>query len=681
MSYQLNSKNHTVVLELGENGIPEQWSVSAKESLVNYGAEPCGEAVVRRKADRREIACPLRAEKVICQENRLTVRFSVSCDHQLAADVELVFAAEESGFSIAWGNVREEDGFVLLELTLPSLVYSAPEEHAQFLHGENRGGYLADLDTMDENAVIRGEGRFGGYPNASVLPVLCLFRGKTLCVMEVQGYVCRTLLDARRESGIRMGVTAPWRIRGGEKTPDIAVNQREIARVDFAAVGQEKDKADWMDAARMLRERYAPFKDTFFDDKFVYIIQNQLGRKETELTFAQTEDLIARISNLIGGNPHVAFLTGWSQGGHDTSYPNVYTMNPKLGTPEEFQELKRRGKERYHCTVSLNDNFDDMYRNEYTEGWFREKYVERTRDNELETFETWNGVDQSYITGMHQYMQPGEDGEKRIRHHGEVHKLSGAMLIDALSWWSIRNDFNPESPASAVDNLRAKFGIIDAFYRKYGIHICSELVRYPFFGKLQLAFDNGVCYDAPSDHDVPFLREVLRGVMVYGGKGGDSLDVPDMLYHNAAKHPWFRRGENPRRIADIYYLNYVPWFLLHKLAITGFCVQNGVYHIQLEKSSHICIDYPAGKWYVEYEGVRILDHDRLTCPLGGETIAFYAHEDCVLETKLPENVRAISAEACFEDGRREHPFYVDGGILRVEVKDSVPVLVTVQSKE
>lgn len=451
--------------------------------------------------------------------------------------------------------------------------------------------------------------------------------------------------------------------------------------MDFAAVGQEKDKADWMDAARMLRERYAPFKDTFFDDKFVYIIQNQLGRKETELTFAQTEDLIARISNLIGGNPHVAFLTGWSQGGHDTSYPNVYTMNPKLGMPEEFQELKRRGKERYHCTVSLNDNFDDMYRNEYTEGWFREKYVERTRDNELETFETWNGVDQSYITGMHQYMQPGEDGEKRIRHHGEVHKLSGAMLIDALSWWSIRNDFNPESPASAVDNLRAKFGIIDAFYRKYGIHICSELVRYPFFGKLQLAFDNGVCYDAPSDHDVPFLREVLRGVMVYGGKGGDSLDVPDMLYHNAAKHPWFRRGENPRRIADIYYLNYVPWFLLHKLAITGFCVQNGVYHIQLEKSSHICIDYPAGKWYVEYEGVRILDHDRLTCPLGGETIAFYAHEDCVLETKLPENVRAVSAEACFEDGRREHPFYVDGGILRVEVKDSVPVLVTVQSKE
>lgn len=676
MPYELKSKNQAAVLRLGENGLPEHWRLSGGDGLTVYGAEPRAWAVVRRKADRCERTCPLCVETIRKQEDRLLVTFSVSWEQQPAAAVSLSFAAEESGFSFAWEGAEERDGYALLEITVPALVFSAPEEHAQFLHGEHRGGYLADLDTMDENAEIRGEDRFGGYPNASVLPVLCLFRERTMCVMEVQGYVCRTLLDARKEVGISLGVTAPWRIRGGEKTPDLLANQREIVRVDFSGAEPGREKADWMDAARLIRARYAPFPDAFFDDKFVYIIQNQLGRKETELTFEQTEELIARISHLIGGNPHVAFLTGWSQGGHDTSYPNVYTMNPNLGTPEAFQALKRRGKEDYHCTVSLNDNFDDMYRNEYTDGWFRETYVARTRDNELETFETWNGVDLSYITAMHRYMQPGEDGEKRIRHHGEVHRLSGAILIDALSWWSIRNDFNPDAPASAVENLRAKFRILETFYRTYGIHVCSELVRYPFFGKLRLAFDNGVCYDAPSDHDVPFLREVLRGVMVYGGKGGDALDVADLLYHNAAKHPWFRRGETARRITDIYYLNYVPWFLLHRLAVTGYRVENGVYRIHLEHAAEIGIDTAAGNWYASYEGVRILENDRLTCPLGRDTIAFYAHEDCTLETKLPARAHAAGASACLEEGPQPHPFEEENGVLRVSVKACVPVIVT-----
>lgn len=157
----------------------------------------------------------------------------------------------------------------------------------------------------------------------------------------------------------------------------------------------------------------------------------------------------------------------------------------------------------------------------------------------------------------------------------------------------MRNDWNPLSPASAVDNLKAKFRIIDEFYNRYGIHVLSELVRYPFIGKLSVAFDCSAAYDRPSDRDIPFLRSVLRGVMYYGGRGGDDLDVPDMLYHNAVKHPWFRKGETAERIADIYYLNYVPWFLLNKLEITDYRVEKGIYDLFLEGKAHIHIDTEA----------------------------------------------------------------------------------------
>lgn len=224
--------------------------------------------------------------------------------------------------------------------------------------------------------------------------------------MEVQGYVCRTLLDVKQEDVLYFGVTAPYRIRGKDVTPDILVNQREIVRIDFAAASEDQEEVTW-DAARLVRSHFQPLKDNFFDDKFIYIVQNQLGRKSVELDYGQTEALIRRISNIVGGNPQVAFLTGWSQGGHDTSYPNAYIRNPLLGSEEEFLQLKQKALEECHCTVSLNDNFDDMYQNEYTHNWFREKYVARTADNQLETFETWNGTDKSYITGMHNYMKPG----------------------------------------------------------------------------------------------------------------------------------------------------------------------------------------------------------------------------------------------------------------------------------
>lgn len=675
MEWTVESKTAGTVLS--GNGMPGEWFVRDEKGKVYrfMGGGRSPEAVVRRCKTLQDIKTGMRYKNAEEEGGRLTVCFTVGEEGEAFAEVNLIYTVTDNSFTLTWGEVRETEGFHLIEITLPALVSSPVHEQARFLHGENRGGYLADLATMDENSSIRGESRFCGYPNASVLPVLGLLRKRSFCVMEVQGYVCRTLLEAKPEEGIYFGVTAPYRIRGKEETPDIPVNQKEIARIDFAAASPDRETVTWMDAARLVRSHFRPLLDNFFDDKFVYIIQNQLGRKPVQLDYRQTEDLIKRISNIIGGNPQLAFLTGWSQGGHDTSYPNAYTMNPLLGSEEEFQQLKERAQALYHCTVSLNDNFDDCYRNEFTQDWFREKYVARTADNQPETFETWNGTDRSYITGMYNYMKPGEDGEKRIQCHGEKHNLEHAILIDALSWWSVRNDWNPQSPASAVDNLRAKFRIIEEFYEKYRIHVLSELVRYPFIGKLSVAFDCSAAYDRPSDHDIPFLRSVLRGVMYYGGRGGDDLDIPDMLYHNAAKHPWFRKGEKAERIADIYYLNYVPWFLLNKLEIRDYRVEKGVYDLFLEKEAHIHIDDPAHTWYVDYEGNRIMENSRLTCPLGENRIAFYAKEDCRLAYGGIRGRKIAGAQDCFEDGAKPAKAWVEGGRLWVDVKASVPCLV------
>lgn len=609
---------------------------------------------------------------VKASDDAVEAAYSFECDGIEAGIFSIIYRVSGSGVFIDFGEVRCNSGIHLLEVRLDGLLICG--EDTKFVNNR-RGGYMSDLGHINADCNIVDDGEWRGYPNMSIFPFLALIKKRSVCVTETLGYVCSTMLsfDGGR---ISFGVHAPYMIMGGDATPDIPVNQREICRIDFGGDIDGNGEINWLDAAKLAREHIPPLPDAYFDDKIVYIIQNQLGRKDADLTFAETEELIRRISNLIDGAPHVAMLTGWSQGGHDTSYPNIFKMNPALGGEEEFFRLKKTAAEKYNCNVSLNDNFDDQYKNEYTEdGHFDLDNIGVRQDGTPETFNAWNGVDVSYITGMAKYMEDGGHGERRIDWECEHYGVRDAMLIDALSWWSVRHDWNPDHPASAVDNIRAKHKIIDRFRDKYGVHILSELVRYPLIGKLCVAFDNNVCFWHPTDGDVPFMRTVLLGRMYYGQKPGDSLDMIDFLYHNAAKHPWFRRGESPERICDIYYLNYVPWFIVKSLDMLSYSCSGGVYDMHLEGDVHIHIDHPGGTWFIKQGENTILQNRGLSCPMAGGRVAFYSKTGGRLSYTLPDGASAAGARRLYDSGAVACDFDIDGSVLTVECEPNVPVIV------
>lgn len=594
----------------------------------------------------------------------------------IAAEFSVVYAVNDGILSVSFGDVTEGAGFHLMEIRLDRLVYSIRSENPSFV-SNRRGGYLSDLDHLNGDCNIVDDGEWKGYPNMSIFPYLAIIRKNSVCVMEVSGFVCSARLSFENDA-VAMGVRAPYRIAGnGKDTPDLAVNQKEICRILFGGDVDGNGEVNWLDAAKLARRCLPPIPDRYFDDRMVYIIQNQLGRKPADLTYADTEKLIGRISRLLDGAPHVAMLTGWSQGGHDTSYPNIFTLNPALGTEEEFFALKKTAEEKYNCNVSLNDNFDDQYDNEFTkDGHFNRDNIERRADGTVETFLTWNGVDVSYITGMAKYMEDGGHGERRIDWEGGHYGVKKAMLIDALSWWSIRHNWNPEFPASAVDNIRAKYKIIDRFKEKYDVNILSELVRYPFIGKLCVAFDNNVCFWTPTDNDVPFLRVAVKDSMYYGQKAGDALDLTDFLYHNSAKHPWFRKDETSERITDIYYLNYVPWFVVHSLDVTDYSCRDGKYDIGLEGGYRIFIDYPARRWKITSPDNVIMKDNSISCPMSGNRIAFYTKDGGKLSYRIPDGAVVKSARRLYDTGAEECGYDLDGNTVTVECPANTPVIVS-----
>lgn len=605
--------------------------------------------------------------------------YSFQHDGENAGEFSVDYRTECNSLFISCGDVKESNGFHLMEIRIDSFVVSTKDEHPKFI-SNRRGGYLSDLDHLNGDCSIVDDGEWKGYPNMSIFPCLAIIKANSVCTVEIQGYVCNARMDLSQEA-VSIGVRAPYRISGSNGlTPDLPVNQKEICRIDFGADVDNNGEINWLDAAKLVRSKLPKLPDTYFDDKIVYIIQNQLGRKETDLTFSETEKLVERISNLIDGNPHVAMLTGWSQGGHDTSYPNIFTLNPKLGTEEEFFTLKKDAKEKYNCNISLNDNYDDQYINEFTkDGHFNADNIGKRADNSSETFLAWNGTDVSYISGMAKYMEDGGHGEKRVDYEGEHYKVEKAILIDALSWWSIRHNWNPEFPASAVDNLRAKFKIIDRFKQKFDVNVLSELVRYPFIGKLCIAFDNNVCFWTPCDNDIPFLRVALKDSMYYGQKAGESLDLTDFLYHNSAKHPWFRKDESSERISDIYYLNYVPWFLIKSLDMLSYSCSGGIYRMDLENDCHIDLDYPQRRWKVTYQGNTILENDNLSCPMSGDRLAFYSKEGKTLSYTLPAEKAVAGVRKLSDRGSEVYDhFSTAGQTITVACPPNTPIIIDIK---
>ncbi len=606
--------------------------------------------------------------------NSFVASYTASLNGRQACDFSIRYALFDGSIYVSLECVGEANGVHLMELRLDELLIFGSD--TKFVTNR-RGGHLSDPLQIDGDSMLVDDGEWRGYPNLSIFPVLAFIRERSVCVTETLGYVCNTRLSV--EDGITsFGVRAPYRIAGGETTPDIPVNQAEICRIDFSGDFDKNGVVDWLDAAKLERSKLPPIPDTYFDDKFVFIIQNKLGRKETDLTFRETEELIGRIANLTDNSPSVAMLTGWSQGGHDTSYPNIFSLEPELGDERDFFAL-REAASRYNCNVSLNDNFDDQYDNEYTKGHFTLDNIGRRCDGTPETFNAWNGTDISYITGMAKYMRDGGHGERRIDWECEHYGVKKAMLIDALSWWSVRHDWDPASPASAVDNIRAKHKIIDRFKSKYDVNIVSELVRYPFIGKMCLAFDNNVCFWHPTDGDVPFMRVALRDRMIYGQKPGDSLDLTDFLYHNSAKHAWFRKNESAGRITDIFYLNYIPWFVVKSLDMKSYFARDGVCDMELERGVGIHIDYRNKSWHIKCGENTLLNNNTVTCPMEGGRIAFYSKDDnAELTYMLPEGMRAVGARELHDDGSSPCEFKFDEGRVTVYVKKRTPVIVDIK---
>lgn len=618
--------------------------------------------------------------------------FSVEDHGNPAAFFNIRYAVKGTTVHVDMHGVHEFPNYELIEVAMPRLVTVREEEGAAWLaHGDD-GGWLAELKSA--NAGSLKPNTFWGNA-AATLPVVMVGTDRVLCVQETTAFMDGTELNVVGQSGRRrasIGTTKTHRVNGNlcydmntgsgtprncgnNQTPDLLIEQESTCRLDFIAAPDDRTSVSWLEGAKLVRSRMPAIPNHLYDDAFIYGIRcDEPSFPKPASTFEQCEQLIKQIAELTDYSPQIVHLWGWQYRGKDTGYPAVAEVNQRIGGYAGMMRLMQNAK-KYNCIATLSDNYDDAYRS--SPAW-DEKIIARRPDRELWESRNWTG-ENSYIIGLAKYM--AGPGMERIRYTCERYKLPATTHVDVLSYFSIRNDWDPEHPASGIKNLReGRYKVLEEFAKRR-VDVSSEALRYAFIGKISAFWymtGPGTC---PFGGDpIPLLPTIYRKSAIWGQSGrttGPADRVLRTLFYNGCSHAIVRADMNLEDALDTFYLVMVPWFQLHARDIESFRREGTRAIIGLEGKAAIDVDWAAKTYSASLNGVPIVGLETTFCPLDGDRIAFYSTSAKELSTQLPAgwNANEIRAAKLTVDGPQEIRVATGGGHIRVAVEARQPVLV------
>ncbi len=681
----LKSKDLTVTIDRA-TGLPYQYNyhgttIWGADTLKNIAVTFC------RLKPRQYFTRALKpvAAQVAPTEANLT--FKAESQKLSAAVFHIKYELKEASLVVTMENVTEQNGFELIDAALPNLATVREEDGTGWLaHGED-GGEMVNLKDAKPNQ-LPVDGYFGDI--GFVLPVGIIGTNKAECVMEVSAYMDGTKIEITGDKGhhhARLGTTQVFRVHGGlgyqmndggpavkgnENTPNLIIGQQSRCELNFTGDYDKNGTVDWLDGAKILAQKMPPTPSKYFDDKFIYLVAGKYKpEKQPRTTFAQSEKLISDIARLTDYAPQIPLISGWVYDGQDTGFPSEDKVNESLGGEKGLLQLLEAGP-KYNANISLNINYDDAYQSSPK---FDTAFIARRPDGKIWRSVAWAG-EYSYIVGMAKY-EP-KWAAPRMDYLVQHYKIHDALLIDAMSWFAIRNDWDPAHPASGYKNLvDGKYKIIDGF-KKRGVSVMSEHLRYPFIGKLAVSADGfGGGSDRFGGEPVPLLAAVYRKSAIWGTGNFPRSDPRRSLYWNCRSIQWYNNTTSRRDIIDFYFMTVLPFSKVHGKAMEGY-QRNGLKtEIKLEGNSKIQNDWMSDDYSIVDGGVQISGNNATFCPIDANRIAFFSRNTKDLEATLPTgwNAADIAARALYIDRREPVKVAVEDGKVRVSVTAGTPVIV------
>ncbi len=676
---------HTIVLRSSAlevvlnaaTGLPFEYRLGPKDARIR-GEDTATKAtaLVCNRATHEFTTISLTAANHNDTKTAAQFHFAEDVRGQAAVSFDLSYHLDGPTLTVDVDGIEERTGFELIEVTLPCLVSIRESDASAWLVHGDEGGSFAWLKNANPGNLAPN--RFWGKA-LGTLPVVMIGKSDVLCVQETTAFMDGTTVSVTGDMGSRramLGTVKVHRVNGSacydlnlpkgmptncgtRETPNLLVEQKSTCRLDFLPVAGDPEKA-WIAAGKLVRDRMPEIPSHFYDDKYVYGIRcDEPLYPAPSATFEQCRSIIARVAALTDGAPQVVHLWGWQFRGKDTGYPAVNEVNARISGYDGMMRLLEEGQA-LNATVTLSDNYDDAYRS--SPAW-DEGIIARRPDGQLWKSRSWTG-EESYILGLAKYMEG--PGPERIRYTCERYRLKHTTHVDVLSYYAIRNDWDPEHPASGIRNLvDGRYKVLQDF-AAHGVDVSSEALRYPMIGHISCFwYLTGPAPCPFGGTPIPLVPLIYGKSAIWGLSGpathGDAATTRILeRFYGACSHSILRADTDPSTFLDAFYLGMLPFFLLRGKAITDFERDGERTRIHLEGGVRIESSLAEKSLRVLMGENEVLRDDAVFCPLAHEgssveRVACYSISPRTISVKLPSGWDAdqVVAVVLFEERREK----------------------------
>jgi hypothetical protein len=172
---------------------------------------------------------------------------------------------------------------------------------------------------------------------------------------------------------------------------------------------------------------------------------------------------------------------------------------------------------------------------------------------------------------------------------------------------------------------------------------------------------------------------IYRQVAVWGDgmRRGETNPGAQQMFYGGGPRFMTRYDEDRLDVAERFYLQAVPWMLLHRRNIVGFTDTGDVARI-LAEGAEIKVSLETGRYSATLNGTTVATESWVSCPLGPDRIVFYSVTPRTLRYPIPDgwNSKALKAVIATKDGSRALDVQIQKTEIVVNVTARAPVIVS-----
>ena len=625
---QVDSGDLKVTLSSAQPRVLEYELAQGPKLLGDSSGYPLRARICRTADDRYRTVC-LRDTAGFSLQQPDAARYSIRvCDQeQLAASFALVIRVQANVLEVRIESVKEESGYLLMDVWLPQLV-SVRSPGGQLVV-PTQSGRLVHLDRTAPGQHSIGLNWFEADLCGAVIGDGCAAALRTRdWDNELEARVSGAAPQLAGGFSVRLA------LRAEARGPAAKVRLAETPGVELAVVrGADGSGPTWIDAAKWLRRDVAGGPNPLYQDTYIYKIFCDAPGATDFTTFEDALGVIRRVHELAPWLKQVVYLVGWQYQGHDTGYPATDQINERLGG---LAGLRRAAVEaaKYNAILSYHDNFDDAYRD--SPRW-DETLIARDSQGGLQRGGVWAGG-QSYIIALDKYAR--QAGLERIRRTVGQMPVRDSYHIDVLSAVPMRRDYHPQTPESTRDSLAGKFALIREFNR-LGIDVTSEGFTAPFVGVIGHSWHLWRNSDPvfAGEEPIPFIPLIYHGGPTTYGRGNPNANYPQesSLYGATYSTDWTKHV-TPHEMAEPIYLVVAPWTYLRHRRMQDYQRRGSVCRVVYAADTFVEVNEATGQWRVVVDGTPVVE-DGLVVVRRGDLVAVYAQTERRAKIELPPSLR------------------------------------------